>query len=218
MTSRKPSISNSPPDLSPASPRFHSFSFELPQETHGGARFMPASFTPTKQKGKGPATAAMQIAEESEVEIAYFVTATWESQDGMENPVSYVIVFDSFHLTFHSCLVLFPRLEAPILFQPEVDFGSLNALQQNPDSWLEMPLRFDRPLPFTCAVSPYLFFLSLLTDTSPPSHPLHTITIFSFWPSFRESDYVNGCERQIFYFILFLTSSLLNSLSSLTIL
>src|ERR1700722_7327424 len=43
-------------------------------------------------------------------------------------------------------------LDAPILFQPDTDFHSLNGISEEPDSWLEMPLKSDRPLPFQCAV------------------------------------------------------------------
>lgn len=44
------------------------------------------------------------------------------------------------------------RLEAPILYQPDTDFQSLDGLYLEPDSWLEIPLRSDRPIPFKCAV------------------------------------------------------------------
>ena len=45
------------------------------------------------------------------------------------------------------------RLEAPIIYQPDTDFQSLDGLYLEPDSWLEIPLRSDRPIPFKCAVS-----------------------------------------------------------------
>lgn len=44
------------------------------------------------------------------------------------------------------------RLEVPILFYPDADFQSADASPQSPQSWLEMPLRSDRPIPFRCAV------------------------------------------------------------------
>lgn len=44
-------------------------------------------------------------------------------------------------------------LEVPILIEPDSDFQSVDATILNPDSWLEMPLKSDRPLPFRCAVS-----------------------------------------------------------------
>ncbi len=44
-------------------------------------------------------------------------------------------------------------MEAPIAVQPETDFQSLDGLSLEPESWLEIPLRSDRPIPFKCAVS-----------------------------------------------------------------
>jgi hypothetical protein len=44
------------------------------------------------------------------------------------------------------------RLEAPILFQPDADFQSLDGSAIEPESWLEMPLKSERPIPFNCAV------------------------------------------------------------------
>ncbi|KAL7277235.1 hypothetical protein ACG7TL_009087 [Trametes sanguinea] len=55
--------------------------------------------------------------------------ATWEAADGSDGAM----------------------LEAPVLYQPEADFQSLDGLQK--ESWLEIPLRSDRPLPFVCAVT-----------------------------------------------------------------
>ncbi|KAJ7598994.1 hypothetical protein C8J56DRAFT_179396 [Mycena floridula] len=43
------------------------------------------------------------------------------------------------------------QLEIPFLFQPDADFESLDGRDR--DSWLEMPLRADRPMPFKCAVT-----------------------------------------------------------------
>lgn len=42
-------------------------------------------------------------------------------------------------------------LEAPILYHPETDFQSLDGSME-PDSWIEIPLRSERPIPFKCAV------------------------------------------------------------------
>lgn len=65
-------------------------------------------------------------------------------------------------------LILF-SLEIPILFQPDTDFQSLDGIPPHPDSWLEMPLSPDRPVPFRCAVSVYLemrFYLFFLMRNS----------------------------------------------------
>ncbi|KAJ7100202.1 hypothetical protein B0H15DRAFT_920128 [Mycena belliarum] len=65
-------------------------------------------------------------------EVVYRVTATWESSDITENP--------SF-------------LEVPILLHPDPDFHSLEGLSDSSVSWLEMPLKADRPISFRCAVT-----------------------------------------------------------------
>lgn len=51
---------------------------------------------------------------------------------------------------------VFYSLDVPILYQPDAGFQSLDALSGDQDSWLEMPLRSDRPMPFRCAVSLYM--------------------------------------------------------------
>ncbi|TFY80936.1 hypothetical protein EWM64_g3077, partial [Hericium alpestre] len=43
--------------------------------------------------------------------------------------------------------------EIPILFQPDSEFLSLDGLSIEPESWLERPLRSDRPIPIQCAVT-----------------------------------------------------------------
>ncbi|KAF8652356.1 hypothetical protein AX16_004386 [Volvariella volvacea WC 439] len=64
-------------------------------------------------------------------EVAYKVGATWEATS-LDGPAF--------------------SLEVPILYCPDPDFHSLDE-QKNPTSWLEMPLRSDRPIPFRCAVT-----------------------------------------------------------------
>ncbi|KAJ7512755.1 hypothetical protein B0H11DRAFT_1787433 [Mycena galericulata] len=66
-------------------------------------------------------------------EVIYQVSATWESSDITENP--------SF-------------LEIPIVLHPDPDFHSLDGLPDNSSSWLEMPLKSERPISdFRCAVT-----------------------------------------------------------------
>ncbi|KAJ7778284.1 hypothetical protein B0H16DRAFT_1659395 [Mycena metata] len=65
-------------------------------------------------------------------EVCYRVCATWESSDITENP--------SF-------------LEIPIVLHPDPDFHSLDGLGDDSSSWLEMPLKSDRPISFRCAVT-----------------------------------------------------------------
>ncbi|KAJ7740039.1 hypothetical protein DFH07DRAFT_839722, partial [Mycena maculata] len=66
-------------------------------------------------------------------EVIYQVSATWESSDITENP--------SF-------------LDVPIVMHPDPDFHSLDGLPDNSSSWLEMPLKSERPISdFRCAVT-----------------------------------------------------------------
>ncbi|KAI0077382.1 hypothetical protein K474DRAFT_1707403 [Panus rudis PR-1116 ss-1] len=102
------------------------FSFELPQPNRPGEE-IPPTFSSVKL---GVAdTRGRACVERAEVE--YKVIATWESAD----------------LNEHA------RLDAPILFQPDTDFQSLDGLSVDPETWLEIPVRCDRPLPFKCAIT-----------------------------------------------------------------
>ncbi|KAF9458236.1 hypothetical protein BDZ94DRAFT_1201451 [Collybia nuda] len=65
-------------------------------------------------------------------DVTYKLKVIWEAQNAAENPST---------------------LEVPILFYPDSDFQSIDATSQSPQSWLEMPLRSDRPIPFRCAVT-----------------------------------------------------------------
>ncbi|KAJ7211225.1 hypothetical protein GGX14DRAFT_623930 [Mycena pura] len=65
-------------------------------------------------------------------EVVYKVAAAWESSDITENP--------SF-------------LDVPILLHADADFHSLDEQGNNSSSWLEMPLKSDRPMSFRCAVT-----------------------------------------------------------------
>lgn len=66
------------------------------------------------------------------IDVTYKVKVVWEANNALEHPST---------------------LEVPILFHPDPDFQSVDASPQNPQSWLEMPLRSDRPIPFRCAVT-----------------------------------------------------------------
>ncbi|KAJ7064985.1 hypothetical protein C8F01DRAFT_1021771 [Mycena amicta] len=65
-------------------------------------------------------------------EVVYKVSAVWESSDITENP--------SF-------------LDVPFVLHPDPDFHSLDVKADNSSSWLEMPLKSDRPISFRCAVT-----------------------------------------------------------------
>ncbi|KAF8556046.1 hypothetical protein OG21DRAFT_1507002 [Imleria badia] len=102
------------------------FSFELPRGSRPGEE-MPSTFsstTPTQDSQKQSST--------EELEVAYRIMVTWEASDGSGNKAI---------------------LEAPILFQPDTDFQSVDGSAMQPQSWLEMPLMPERPIPFNCAVT-----------------------------------------------------------------
>ncbi|KAF8966571.1 hypothetical protein BDZ97DRAFT_1657490 [Flammula alnicola] len=65
-------------------------------------------------------------------EVAYKVIADWEPSDPLEIP---------------------SHLEVPFLVQPDADFQCIDASAATPNSWLEMPLRPDRPIPVRCAIT-----------------------------------------------------------------
>lgn len=45
------------------------------------------------------------------------------------------------------------HVEAPIIFEPDHVFESLDGRAPDKDAWLEVQLRPERPIPFKCAVS-----------------------------------------------------------------
>ncbi|KAF8903298.1 hypothetical protein CPB84DRAFT_1774459 [Gymnopilus junonius] len=65
-------------------------------------------------------------------EITYKVVANWEPSDSSEPP---------------------SLLEVPFLIQPDTDFQCIDASATTPESWLELPLRPDRPIPVRCAIT-----------------------------------------------------------------
>ncbi|KAF8887600.1 hypothetical protein BD779DRAFT_1672726 [Infundibulicybe gibba] len=84
---------------------------------------MPSSFSTSPASGSSTS---------QPYQVSYQVIVSWNAFNIVENP--------SF-------------LEVPILYQPDADFQSMDALEEKPDSWLEMPLRSERPIPFRCAVT-----------------------------------------------------------------
>ncbi|KAL0960086.1 hypothetical protein HGRIS_011731 [Hohenbuehelia grisea] len=105
--------------------RSYSFSFELPRGQRLGEEMPPTCSSNKVTQSPGRLTPTGH-------EIEYTVSASWEPSSGYESP---------------------SRLETPIVFHPERDFQSLDASSGQHDSWLEMPLRSDRPMPFRCAVT-----------------------------------------------------------------
>ncbi|KAJ7485257.1 hypothetical protein FB451DRAFT_1228910 [Mycena latifolia] len=98
-------------------------------------RAYPFAFELPRSQRSGeemPPTFCSSNPQKAPFEVIYQVSATWESSDITENP--------SF-------------LEVPIVLHPDPDFHSLDGLPDNSSSWLEMPLKSDRPISFRCAVT-----------------------------------------------------------------
>ncbi|PPQ73923.1 hypothetical protein CVT26_006549 [Gymnopilus dilepis] len=65
-------------------------------------------------------------------EITYKVVAIWEPSDSSDES---------------------SRLEVPFLIHPDADFQCIDASATTQESWLELPLRPDRPIPVRCAIT-----------------------------------------------------------------
>ncbi|KDQ58688.1 hypothetical protein JAAARDRAFT_176742 [Jaapia argillacea MUCL 33604] len=121
---RRPSL---PSLTSTSGTRSFSFGFQLPRSSRSGEELPPTfSFSALMEGGMRNRAFA------ENAEVSYRVTALWEANNGSGDRIF---------------------LEAPILFQPDTDFSSLDALSMQPASWLEMPLRAERPIPFRCAIT-----------------------------------------------------------------
>ncbi|RXW19340.1 hypothetical protein EST38_g6505 [Candolleomyces aberdarensis] len=108
---------------SPLMERSYPFEMSLPQGCRAGEE-LPSSFSPTDTEGDPFA---------SSCEISYKVIVTWEPDASVGS-------------TSH--------LEVPIILQSEGDFESKDAgLGASGDSWVEMPLKTERPIPIRCAVA-----------------------------------------------------------------
>ncbi|KAG7441119.1 uncharacterized protein BT62DRAFT_982887 [Guyanagaster necrorhizus] len=147
---RRPSISslniNSTPSIVE---RTYPFSFDLPRSCRSGEE-IPPTFYSSKHAAGSPASTSRAAS----FSVEYKILVTWDPTAAYEYP--------SF-------------LEAPILYHPDVDFQSLDGLGDQ-GSWLEMPLRTDRPVPFRCAIT-------LPTNvTFPRSSSLPYFVVFTTMP------------------------------------
>nr|GAT52931.1 predicted protein [Mycena chlorophos] len=98
-------------------------------------RTYPFAFELPRSKRSGeeiPPTFCASDPKSTPFEVVYKVSAVWESSDPSENP--------SF-------------LDVPIVLHADPDFHSLDVKADNSTSWLEMPLKSDRPVSFRCAVT-----------------------------------------------------------------
>ncbi|KAG6377543.1 Vps16, C-terminal region-domain-containing protein [Boletus reticuloceps] len=144
------------------------FGFELPRGSQFGEQ-MPSTFSSTTPTGDLRRPPSME-----EFEVAYRITAVWEACDGSGNQAMYVD-----HSMQNRPSTRSSRLEAPVLFQPDTDFQSIDSSALEPQPWLELPLMSERPIPFNCAVTlPYsqsfsrrssiTYFVVFATNTGSP--------------------------------------------------
>ncbi|KLO19399.1 hypothetical protein SCHPADRAFT_865315 [Schizopora paradoxa] len=124
-------------DSSASAAKTFNFSFELPRSDRAGDE-LPPTFSSSNIVSAG--VRGRVYAENADVR--YRISAVWEALDGSGAQA---------------------RLEAPILFQPDADFQSLDGLSVPPDSWSETPLSTVDGIsnvPIECAVtmpSPAIF-------------------------------------------------------------
>ncbi|KAK0458036.1 uncharacterized protein EV420DRAFT_409496 [Desarmillaria tabescens] len=122
---RRPSVSSLNIPTPSIVERTYPFSFELPHSCRGGEELPPTFYS--SKHARSPASTSRA----GSFSVEYKILVTWDPTAAYEYP--------SF-------------LEAPILYHPDVDFQSLDGLGDK-GSWLEMPLRTDRPVPFQCAIT-----------------------------------------------------------------
>ncbi|EPS95123.1 hypothetical protein FOMPIDRAFT_1133019 [Fomitopsis schrenkii] len=105
------------------------FTLEMPQPGRSGEE-LPPTFSAVVEGLAGPRGRA--YVERSE--ITYKLIATWES-DASGDDLKTV------------------HVEAPIIFEPDHNFESLDGRALDKDAWLEVRLHPERRIPFTCAVA-----------------------------------------------------------------
>ncbi|KAF7426121.1 hypothetical protein PC9H_008487 [Pleurotus ostreatus] len=107
--------------------RSYSFNFDLPRSCRS-AEELPPSSSSFKLDDADPLRQSLTPGHQ----VQYIIQASWEPAEGIELSTS---------------------LETPIIVQPERDFQSLDCSPVSQDSWLEMPLRSDRPIPYRVAIT-----------------------------------------------------------------
>ncbi|KAF9482332.1 hypothetical protein BDN70DRAFT_801784 [Pholiota conissans] len=108
-----------------------SFTTSSSDKTHPFTFSLPQSVRPGEEM---PPTFVSSKGDSSSdyFEVIYKVITEWEPSDPSEMP---------------------SRLEVPFILQPDADFQCIDASGTSTDSWLEMPLRPDRPIPVRCAIT-----------------------------------------------------------------
>ncbi|TDL22765.1 hypothetical protein BD410DRAFT_788078 [Rickenella mellea] len=119
--------SHSSPTSPSPSPKTFNFDFELPRPEKPGEE-LPSTFSASNVVSGG---VRGRVYSEN-ASVNYCVHALWEAFDGSGTQA---------------------KLEAPILFQPDTDFQSLDGFSIAPDSWSETALSKVDNLPIECAVT-----------------------------------------------------------------
>ncbi|KAH9933732.1 uncharacterized protein B0H18DRAFT_870310 [Fomitopsis serialis] len=110
--------------------RPYPFTLEVPPSGQLGEE-LPPTFSAVVEGLVGPRGRA--YVERSE--ITYKLVATWEGRSDAPGGDAKL------------------SIEAPIIFEPDRDFESLDGRSRDKDTWLEATLHPERPVPFTCAVA-----------------------------------------------------------------
>ncbi|KIY70701.1 hypothetical protein CYLTODRAFT_419525 [Cylindrobasidium torrendii FP15055 ss-10] len=106
--------------------RVYTFAFQLPKSVRQGEE-LPPTYPMSKDK-----SSSSPASRNGSFSVEYKILVSWDPSAACEYP---------------------SLLEAPILYQPDHDFNSASVSTTASDSWLEMPLRTDRPVPFRCAIT-----------------------------------------------------------------
>lgn len=123
---RRPSFASLNSPVSPASPIRGDRSYPFSFDLPRGTRSreeIPPTFSAPRNTSESR--------ESSTCAVEYKILVSWEPSDSSD-PAS---------------------MEVPFLLLPDADFQSWDGVASEQESWLEMPLRTDRPMPFKCAVT-----------------------------------------------------------------
>ncbi|KAJ8081755.1 hypothetical protein PM082_007601 [Marasmius tenuissimus] len=108
-------------------PRIYSFHFDLPQSCRSGEE-LPPTYLPSQDRSNSNS----KLSSSGSFRVEYKLQVSWEPTEASEYP--------SF-------------LDVPIFYHSDADFQSVDIVPKEHTSWLEMPLRSDRPMPFRCAIT-----------------------------------------------------------------
>ncbi|KAI3608216.1 hypothetical protein WG66_006559 [Moniliophthora roreri] len=135
---RRPSASSLNLKQNPNGDRVYPFEFDLPRGCRSGEELPPtfkASSAPTAthaDRDLPSGSGGSNVTSSGSFGVEYKISVAWEPTDASEYP--------SF-------------LDVPIYYYSDADFQSVDCSPKEHSSWLEMPLRSDRPMPFRCAIT-----------------------------------------------------------------